>query len=80
MKGTYFKKHKVSHIGNQYAFYLFGICLWASFHYDKGGWIRIFNRGLSWKHKSLGLIFSERNGYTKYYRIGKWTVRILQSY
>lgn len=34
------------------------------------GWIKIFKYGLYWKNaKTRGLLFSERNGYTKYIKI-----------
>jgi len=42
------------------------------------GWFRIFGYGLVWKHKSKGLMFSERIGKTKYWSIGNYNVRILK--
>jgi len=41
------------------------------------GWFRLFGRGLKWKHENLGLLFSERNGYKKYLKIGKWIIGYL---
>jgi len=46
-------------------------------HFKDTGWFRLFGRGLKWKHESLGLLFSERNGYTKYLKIGKWIIGYL---
>ena len=40
-----------------------------------GGWFRLFGYGLTWKHERAGLMFSERNGYTKYCKIGKWIIK-----
>lgn len=40
--------------------------------YNNGGWIRIFGRGIKWKHEKLGLLFSERIGKHKYIKIGRW--------
>lgn len=34
--------------------------------YNKGGWFRLFGKGFSWKLKSEGLTFSQRNGRAKY--------------
>jgi hypothetical protein len=45
---------------------------------DGFGWFRIFGFGLHWKHKSKGLMFSERIGKTKYWSIGNYNVRILK--
>ena len=56
----------------QFNFKVFGINIWASHHSKKQGWLRIFGKGIKWKHKSVGLIFSERNGYTKYFKIGNY--------
>ena len=36
------------------------------------GWFRVFGRGLRWKHEKVGLTFSERERYRKYFKIGKW--------
>ena len=44
----------------------------------KWGWFRLFGRGVKWKHEEQGLMFSERNGYTKYLKIGKWVIAILK--
>jgi len=54
------------------------IVSWHS--YDGGMWVRIFGRGASVvdKHKHPPL-FSERNGYRKVLRIGKWRVEYLRA-
>jgi hypothetical protein len=50
-----------------------------SFYYRKEfGWFRLFNKGLSWKNVNImGLKFSERNGFSKYLKIGKWIISYL---
>ena len=65
------------HDGTQYKLRLFGVTCWVSNHLANAGWFRLFGRGLKWKHESLGLLFSERNGYTKYLKIGKWVIGYL---
>ncbi len=45
--------------------------IFASWH-PKGGWINILGYCTTWKHKSFGLLFSERQGITKYRIIGNW--------
>jgi hypothetical protein len=55
----------------------FGFLIWASYHSEKQGWFRLFGRGLKWKHQDQGLLFSERNGYAKFLRVGKWVVGYL---
>jgi len=45
----------------------------AFYHKDRFGWIRIFGRGIHWKDTSIHVtLFSERYGYTKILRIGKF--------
>lgn len=42
------------------------------------GWIRIFGYGFTWKDSyKQELLFSERNGYTKYLKLGKWIFKAL---
>mgnify|MGYP003403050448 CR=1 FL=1 len=41
------------------------------------GWFRLFGYGLSWKHKSYGLRFSERNGFKKYIKIFNYIISYL---
>lgn len=51
-----------------------------SFYYKKDmiGWFRLFNKGLSWKNVNvMGLNFSERNGFSKYLKMGKWIISYL---
>jgi hypothetical protein len=41
-------------------------------------WFRIFGYGLCFKNTRIyPLLFSERNGYVKVLKIGKWNVRFL---
>ena len=43
------------------------------------GWLRIFGAGVAWKDVSrYPLIFSERTGHTKTYRIGRWSFKRLR--
>jgi len=58
-------------------FRLFGVTVWASNYHPEYGWFRIFGRGLTWKHENRGLIFSERNGYKKYIKLGRWIIGYL---
>ena len=39
------------------------------------GWFRLFGRGLHWNRRKP--LFSERNGYTKFVKIGTWRLRWL---
>ena len=64
-------------IGEKYILGLFCYNIWTSVHGSKWGWFRIFGYGLKWKHESRGLLFSERNGYKKYIKIGKWYIGYL---
>jgi len=42
-------------------------------------WFRFWGYGLHGKNiKKHGLLFSERNGYTKYFKIGNWIIKILK--
>ena len=66
-----------SYDGVQYRIRLFGINVWLSNHCKKSGWFRFFGKGLKWKHESIGLLFSERNGYSKYLKIGKYIIGVL---
>jgi hypothetical protein len=51
----------------------------VSWHYYDGGfWLRIMGRGISVVNKQKHLpLFSERNGYRRVRRIGKWGVEWL---
>ena len=62
---------------NHHIFRFLGVTVWASTCHPEYGWFRIFGRGFTWKHKNRGLIFSERNGYKKYIKLGKWIIRYL---
>lgn len=59
---------------------IFGVLLWASLYSKDGGWFRILGIGIKWKHESVGLTFSERNGYRKYLKIGKWIFGYLSKF
>jgi hypothetical protein len=49
---------------------------WLSYAYSATGppmgWFRIFGYGIRFKHISRGLMFSERNGYRRFYKIGNY--------
>lgn len=72
-----FRKICLSDNSTQYVLNIFSITIWASLHSEKCGWFRIFGIGLIWKHIDAGLRFSERYGYAKYLRIGKWIFEYL---
>ena len=43
------------------------------------GWVRIFGFGFHWKDTTRHhLFFSERNGYRRVYRVGKWALSPLR--
>jgi len=45
---------------------------------DGSGWFRLFGAGIAWKDTTRwALSFSERNGYVKMIRLGKWMLRYL---
>lgn len=45
---------------------------------DKQWWVRLFGWGISYKDlRRHPLIFSERNGYSKYLRIGPHCLKLL---
>jgi hypothetical protein len=57
----------------QYVLRLFGVGIWATCTSKDAGWIRILGKGISWKDTTTQEpLFSERNGYRKNIRIGKW--------
>lgn len=57
---------------------IFEYPLFCYYYNDDFGWFRLFGIGLTWKDFSKhGLIFSERYGYTKYLKIGKYVIRLL---
>lgn len=53
--------------------------LFSKYKSDGFWWFRIFGYGLCGKDLTKHfLLFSERNGYTKTLRIGKWSITILK--
>ncbi len=75
---TYFEKTKLSEHSTQYVLRLFSVICWASIHSPKGGWFRLFGRGIAWKPDTADLRFSQRYGHSKYYHIfGKWNIEYL---
>ena len=78
MKSIYFNKCKVDNQqGTQYVLRLLGVTCLASNNHPEYGWFRIFGRGLNWRNEKRGLLFSEQNGHSKYWKVGKWVVRYL---
>ena len=67
------KKEFISH-----SFSLFGFC-WLYWTYTTGmGHFKLFGLGLSWKNiEKVPLTFSERNGYTSFWRKGKWVFKFI---
>lgn len=62
-----------------YSFRLFGINVFSIYYHKRLGWFRLFGKGLKWKDITVHpLIFSERNGYVKYLKIGKWSIGLLK--
>ncbi len=46
--------------------------------YDGGMWFRVFGVGLSIQDRvKYPALYSERNGYVKVLRVGKWSVKAL---
>jgi len=54
-------------------FYLFGFV-----NAYMGGWIRVLNKGIHWRHASIPPLFSERNGYRPTVQVGQWRVGLLK--
>lgn len=55
---------------------LFGYSVWAFYRIKGFGWFRLFGLGLMWKDTStFKSSFSERNGYVKGLKVGKWEIR-----
>lgn len=53
--------------------------VWSHCIYDGGLWFRVFGRGLSISDKVKNPpLFSERYGYKKVIRIGKWGIKFLR--
>lgn len=52
--------------------------VWSHFIYDGGFWFRLFGWGFSISDKIKNPpLFSERNGYKKVLRVGKWGIGLL---
>lgn len=60
-----------------YKLRLFNVTLWESNYFVNAGWFRLFGIGIKWKQEKLGYLFSERNGYKKYFKVGKWVISYL---
>jgi hypothetical protein len=70
-----FKGHKNP---KTHSFKVFGVTILSFYYHNRLGWFRLFGKGLKWKDISIhGLIFSERNGYSKGVQIGKWRIGLL---
>jgi len=60
------------------SFSFFGTNIFCSYKEKGFLWFRIFGYGLLFKNIPIhGLLFSERNGYKKVFKIGKWQIRTL---
>ena len=71
------KKQNLNH--NNYPTTIISVKGFLYIYFNKfNGWFRIFGVGLSWKHQSVGLLFSERIGKRKYMKIGKWIIKFLK--
>lgn len=61
-----------------YLLKVFGIEVFSSSYSNRFGWFRIFGVGLVFKDVLIHpLLFSERNGYKKYLKLGKWIISYL---
>ena len=78
-KTTYFEKLKLTD-GTQYVLRLFGVTCWASCLDDKGGWFRVFGVGIGWVNKDEPMLFSERNGNTKFIKLNGKRFKFLKPY
>ena len=74
---TYYRKIILSPKSTQITLRLLSIHLWSSCIGENSFWFRIFGKGLMIKHKSKGLCFSQRNGYSKYLLIGSYYVECI---
>jgi hypothetical protein len=47
---------------------------------DGFGWVRLWSRGpgIVWKPRNARAFFSERMGYQRWFRIGRWRVSLLK--
>jgi len=62
----------------QYTLCLYGVSVWAITLSNGIGWMRIFGKGIHWKDTTKHrLYFSERNGYRKALKVGKWRLSLL---
>lgn len=74
------KKYKYSNYNNdrQYVLRLYGVSIWVMALSNGLGWMRLFGKGIHWKDTTKHrLYFSERNGYRKALKIGKWRLSLL---
>ena len=73
---NYIKKTKFED-STQLVLCLLGVTIWTSLYSKNQSWFRLFGRGFMWKHQDKGLRFSQRYGYTKYFKLGKWFIEYL---
>lgn len=53
--------------------YVYGKSLWAFYYKKHFGWLQFFGKGFAWKNTRIHqLSFSQRNRYSKIYKIGRW--------
>lgn len=71
-KNDFYNHYKVSSIS------FLGYNIWSFHYHNRFGWFRVFGKGLKWKDTSIHrLMFSERNGYKKGLKIGRWYISLL---
>ena len=58
-------------------FSVFNYSVYGVIRNKKSGLFSIFSNGIAWRHNSIDLTFSERYGYTKYYKIGCWNIKLV---
>lgn len=55
-----------------------GFDVFTYYSHQGAGWFRLFGREISWKDMNRhSLMFSERYGYTKYLKVGKYAIKKL---
>ena len=66
-------------VGKDWSIKIFKYRIFTIYFGNRIGWFRLFGVGMKWKDlRKHDLLFSERNGYTKYIRIRNWTFGYLK--
>lgn len=65
----------ISGLGRINQITLFGVRIFYLYRNKDMGWFRLFGVGLSWNTK---LKFSQRYGYKKYFKVGKYVIEYIK--